>query len=66
MTPTPLRVFLDADVIIAGSASPRGASHALLLIGALGLVQAWTSPGVVTEVRRNLLRSSPGDYPFSK
>lgn len=33
-------------LIIAGCASPSGASPALLLVGELGLVQAWTSPAV--------------------
>ncbi len=64
MTPTPLRVFLDADGIIAGCASPSGASHALLLVGELGLVQAWTSPAVLMEVRRNLIRKLPRGLPI--
>lgn len=64
MTPSRLRLFLDADVVIAGSASPDGASHALFQVAELGLVEAWTSPGALTEVRRNLLQKLPRGLPI--
>ncbi|MCY0878664.1 MAG: PIN domain-containing protein [Firmicutes bacterium] len=54
-----LRVFFDADVIIAGSASPNGVSHALLQVAELGLIEGWTTPQVVDEVRRNLRQKLP-------
>ncbi len=59
-----LRVFLDADVIIAGSASPDEASHALLQVAELGLVEAWTSALVPEEVRRNLSQKIPRALPI--
>ena len=60
----PLRVFFDADVIIAGSASPDGASHALLQVAELGLVDGWTSTLVLDEVRRNLWQKLPRALPI--
>lgn len=62
MTP-PLRVFFDADVIIAGSASPDGASHALLQVAELRLIDGWTAPRVLEEVRRNLRQKLPRALP---
>jgi hypothetical protein len=38
--PSRLRLILDADVVIAGSASPDGASHALFQVAELGLIEA--------------------------
>ena len=62
--PSRLRLFLHTDVIIAGSASPDGASHALFQVAELRLLEAWTSPLVLTEVRRNLLQKLPRGLPI--
>jgi predicted nucleic acid-binding protein len=59
-----LQVFFDADVIIAGSASPAGASHALLQIAELRLITGWTTPQVLDEVRRNLRQKLPQVLPI--
>lgn len=56
-----LRVFLDADVIFAGSASPQehSASHVVLLMGEITLLDCVTSKQAVTEVERNLGNKLP-------
>lgn len=59
-----LRVFFDADVIIAGSASSEGASHALLQVAELRLIEGWTTPRVLEEVRRNLWQKLPQALPI--
>lgn len=50
------RFFLDSSVILAGSASLVGASHALLVMAELGLVKAVTIPYIFDEVERNLTK----------
>lgn len=56
-----LRVFVDADVIFAGSAarSEFGASLVVLLMGEITLLDAITSQQVITEVERNLAAKLP-------
>lgn len=51
-----LRIFADADVIFAGAASPtnHGASHVLLTMSELTLIECITSEQAITEVERNL------------
>lgn len=60
-----LRVFVDADVIFAGSAAPstHGASHILLVMGELTLMECLTSEQAVTEVARNLEAKLPAKLP---
>lgn len=60
-----LRVFLDADVIFAGSASPpeQGASHVVLVLGELTLIDGVTSQQAITEVERNLAAKLPAKLP---
>ena len=60
-----LRVFVDADVIFAGAASPtnHGASHILLVMGELTLIECITSEQAVTEVERNLSAKLPAKLP---
>ena len=62
---TKLAVFLDADVIFAGSAAPteHSASHVVLQLGELTLVDCVTSQQVVTEVERNLAAKLPSKLP---
>ena len=55
MTKRP-KVFVDADVLFAGSASPstHSASNVVLHMGEITLLNCITSQQVVTEVERNL------------
>lgn len=54
-----LRVFFDADVLIAGSASTTGASHLLLHLSDLGMIRGLTSQQTYEEAQRNLIRKIP-------
>jgi predicted nucleic acid-binding protein len=58
-------VFLDADVIFAGAAAPteHGASHVILRLGEITLLDCVTSTQVVTEVERNLAEKLPDKLP---
>lgn len=60
-----LTVFLDADVIFAGAASPsdHGASHVVLRTGEITLIECVTSQQAVTEVERNLASKLPTKLP---
>ena len=55
----PIKVFFDADVIIAGSASQTGASFLLLQLCELGLLNGITCNQVITECRRNIKKKLP-------
>ena len=54
-----LRVFLDADVLIAGSASTTGAAHVILQLGELKVIQAISSAQARDEAERNLAAKLP-------
>jgi predicted nucleic acid-binding protein len=58
-------VFLDADVIFAGAAAPteHGASHVVLRLGEITLIDCVTSTQAVTEVERNLAEKLPKKLP---
>jgi predicted nucleic acid-binding protein len=60
-----LKVFVDADVIFAGSAAPseHGASHVVLQMGEITLLDCITSQQAVTEVERNLAEKLPAKLP---
>lgn len=55
------RVFVDADVIFAGSASPSEHSTSLvtLRMGEITLIDAVTSRQAITEAERNLAEKIP-------
>jgi predicted nucleic acid-binding protein len=59
------RIFLDADVLFAGAASPNehSASNLLLRMAELTLIEAITSTQVITEVERNLQNKMPRALP---
>jgi predicted nucleic acid-binding protein len=57
------RVFIDADVLVAGSASAEGASHLLLQLGELGLLDVVASAQVREEAERALSRKLPSALP---
>lgn len=54
-----LRVFVDSDVLFAGAASTTGASHLVLQLAELGLIDAFISEQVRDEVTRNLAKKLP-------
>lgn len=56
-----LRVFIDADVLFAGSASSseHGASLVILKMAEITLIDAVASQQVIDEVERNLSQKLP-------
>ena len=54
-----IKVFFDADVLIAGSASATGASFLLLQLCELGLLKGLTNNQVVVEFQRNIQKKLP-------
>jgi len=58
-----VRVFCDADVLIAGSASTTGASHILLRLSELTLIECVTSRQAIAEAERNLAAKIPSALP---
>jgi len=59
----PVAVCLDADVVIAGLFSRAGASHAILVLGEVGLLRLVLPDAAVEEVRRNLEKKLPDALP---
>jgi len=59
------RIFIDADVLFAGSASPNefSASLVILRMAEITLIEAITSDQVITEVKRNLEQKIPAAMP---
>ncbi len=59
------KVFVDADVIFAGSAAPteHGASHVVLRMGEITLIDCISSDQAVKEVERNLAEKIPEKLP---
>jgi predicted nucleic acid-binding protein len=55
------RIFIDADVLFAGSASPNQYSSSLVILrmAEITLIKAITSHQVITEVERNLEQKFP-------
>jgi uncharacterized protein len=60
----PLPVCVDADVLIAGLLSRTGASHAILVLGEVGLLRLVLPEAAVAEVRRNLVTKLPEAAPL--
>ena len=60
-----LRIFVDADVLFAGSASTHehSASLVILRMAEITLIEALSSEQVITEVRRNLKEKMPAALP---
>ena len=56
---TPAIVFVEADMLIAGSASKTGASFALLQLCELNVIYGIACEQVITECRRNLKQKLP-------
>lgn len=66
-TPSPPkpRVFIDADVLFAGAASPseHGASLVILRMAEITLIDAVASQQVISEAERNLAAKIPDALP---
>ena len=64
-SPPKPRVFIDADVLFAGAASPNehSASNLILRMAELTLIEAIASQQVITEAERNLLDKLPKAFP---
>src|SRR5438132_5165384 len=60
----PVPACLDADVLIAGLLSRTGASHAILVLGEIGLLHLVLPEAAVEEVRRNLSAKLPEAVPL--
>ena len=63
MKTEPVAVCLDADVVVAGLFSRSGASHAILVLGEVGLLRIVIPEAAVAEVRRNLEKKLPEALP---
>jgi len=63
--PAKPRIFIDADVLFAGAASPNehSASNLILRMAELTLIEAMASTQVITEVERNLQEKMPKALP---
>lgn len=59
----PITICLDADVVIAGLFSRAGASHAILVLGEVGLLHIVLPTAAVEEIRRNLGEKLPEALP---
>lgn len=64
-SPAKPRIFVDADVLFAGAASPgeQGASLLVLRMAEITLVEALTSEQVITEAERCLAEKLPQALP---
>ena len=63
--PVKPRIFIDADVLFAGAASPNehSASNLVLRMAELKLIEVFTSTQVITEAERNLENKIPKSLP---
>lgn len=63
--PAKPRIFIDADVLFAGAASPNehSASNLILRMAELTLIEAIVSKQVITEAERNLMEKIPKALP---
>ena len=59
-----IAVCLDSDVVIAGLLSRSGASHAVLMLGEIGLLRIVVPAAAIDEVRRNLQSKLPEVLPL--
>ncbi len=57
------RVYIDSDVLLAAALSTRGASHIIVKLSELTLVEGVISEAVQMEVERNLRAKLPAALP---
>ncbi len=60
----PRKIFFDADALIAGSTSQKGASFLLLQLCEIRILTGLTCRHVVAECRRNLRKKLPQAEPI--
>lgn len=60
----PFKIFFDADALIAGSASQKGASFLLLQLCEVRILSGLTCRQVVAECRKNLQKKLPEAEPI--
>ena len=58
-----LRICLDADALFAGAASVSGASHVILQLGELGIIEVGVPEQARIEAERNLSAKLPAALP---
>jgi len=58
-----LRICLDADALFAGAASVSGASHVILQLGELGIIEVGVPEQARAEAERNLAAKLPAALP---
>jgi hypothetical protein len=58
-----LRICLDADALFAGAASVSGASHVILQLGELGIIEVGVPDQARAEAERNLAAKLPAALP---
>ncbi len=58
-----IRIFADANILIAGADSRSGASHAVLSMAEIGLFKLVVSRQVLDEAERNLRNKLPRALP---
>ena len=58
-----MKLFLDANVIFAAAATPKGRVQALFEFAALGACELFGSAYVIEEARRNITAKLPGALP---
>jgi predicted nucleic acid-binding protein len=56
------KIFVDANILIAGSTSRTGASHAVLKMGEIGLYTLVVSRQVLAETERNIRKKLPQSF----
>ena len=63
--PAKPHIFVDADVLFAGAASPNAYSASLVILrmAEITLIEALVSEQVITEVERNLAEKMPAAMP---
>jgi len=61
--PARLRICMDADAAFAGAASDRGASHVILQLGELGIIEVGLPEQARIEAERNLAARLPAALP---
>lgn len=58
-----IRIFVDANILIAGADSRSGASRAVLLMAEIGLFNLVVSRQIIDEAERNIRKKLPRALP---
>jgi predicted nucleic acid-binding protein len=57
------KVYIDADVLLAAAGSTQGASHIIVRLSELTIIEGFISDAVRVEVERNVLAKLPHAFP---